>query len=78
MNEEFKFQPSGTRRLMTFAELDAAVHKLLKDDVDALEERIIRVGENQRVEIFDRRLETRQDTMSIGTMRASDILLKFK
>jgi len=78
MNEEFKFQPSGTRRLMTFAELDMAVHALLKADVDALEERIIRVGENQNVEIFDRRLEQKKDTMSIGSMRAADVLLKFK
>lgn len=78
MNEEFKFQPAGTRRLMTFAELDAAVHAMLQRDINAIEERILLVGENQNVEIFDRRMESHRDTMSIGSMKASDILLKFK
>ena len=76
MNEEFTFQPHGVGRVMTFAELDRAVHAMLKKDIDALEERIIRVAETQNVDIIDRRSRKEQDM--IGQMKAADILLKFR
>jgi hypothetical protein len=76
MKEEFTFQPHGVGRVMTFAELDQAVHAMLKRDIDAMEERIIRVAENQEVDIIDRRSRKEQDM--IGQMKAADILLKFR
>ncbi len=77
MNEEFQFEPHGTRgRLMTFTELEEAVRATLQNDIDAVERRIIQVAAEQQVDIIDRRSRKEQDM--IGHMKAGDILIKFR
>jgi hypothetical protein len=76
MNEEFKFQVSGTAELLTFAEIDQVLKDMMQSDLDKIERRL--------VEIYDRREDhpstgaTEGHYGSIGKMRLKDILLKFR
>lgn len=101
MNEEFKFRPSGTSILLSFAELDKRMQEQLVEERDRIEHKltnlvtrgVIEIGdfdqvmqeqyqkeinhiENQLIEVFDRRLKGKTD--SIGRMKEKDIIRKFQ
>jgi len=78
LNEEFKFQISGTAELLTFSEIDRLLKDMMQDEIDRIERRL--------VEVFDRREErpasgrnpAEDHYGSIGKMKLADALIKFK
>ena len=76
MNEEFKFELSGTNELLTLVEVDQLLKDMMQSDLNKIENRL--------VEVFDRREDhpstgnTDGHYGSIGKMKLKDVLVKFR
>lgn len=93
MNDEFKFQISGTNELITFAELEERLAVLAKyaieetdrdlkwhfqHELDSVERRLVEVFDRRLQQPSTDRLQAKEQRTSIGKMKLHDIMIKFR